>query len=311
MSRTHIFNFFPGSIHNSRILKTLSLFASRQKITYLPNKNVWLNKLYFQISNSQEKNCLTIDTRDVNEFGPGKFTMSVNNREEQTCYFNRNKSDTHFTSFFARRTQAEPIQFSIVKQIFDFDFVNKSLDISATSSVSDGELKRQLQQDSSESFNNGRSKNKRRTNSDRLYDNTTESTDARQQQCGGLLRRDQAATRKNQDFSQQQNSESKIVNRHRIKYTATRIKYSPTRIKSRNFLSNISYTGISKNDFYNENFILDVYVLLVKNLNPFSLSRKVSDKTKHEMVYMLWRECIPPEFYRHICEEKNFIYLNG
>ena len=116
---------------------------------------------------------------------------------------------------------------------------------------------------------------------------------------------------KNQDFSQQQNSESKIVNRHRIKYTATRIKYSPTRIKSRNFLSNISYTGISKNDFYNENFILDVYVLLVKNLNPFSQSRKVSDKTKHEMVYMLWRECIPPDFYRYICEEKNFIDLNG
>ena len=29
------------------------------------------------------------------------------------------------------------------------------------------------------------------------------------------------------------------------------------------------------------------------------------------MVYMLWRECIPHEFYRHICEEKNFVYLNG
>ena len=28
MSQTHIFNFFPGSIHSSRILKTLSLFAS-------------------------------------------------------------------------------------------------------------------------------------------------------------------------------------------------------------------------------------------------------------------------------------------
>ena len=114
-----------------------------------------------------------------------------------------------------------------------------------------------------------------------------------------------------QDFSQQQNTESKIVNRHQIKYNATRIKYSPTRIKSKNFLSNISYTGISKNDFYNENFILDVYVLLVKNLNPFSLSRKISDKTKHEMVYMLWRMCIPPDFYRYICEEKNLIYLNG
>ena len=29
------------------------------------------------------------------------------------------------------------------------------------------------------------------------------------------------------------------------------------------------------------------------------------------MVYMLWSECIPPDFYRYICEEKNFIYLNG
>ena len=108
-----------------------------------------------------------------------------------------------------------------------------------------------------------------------------------------------------------QDSSYKIVNRHKIRYTATRIKYSPTRIKSRNFLSNISYTGINKNDFYNENFILDVHVLLVKNLNPFSLSRKVTDKTKHEIVYMLWRECIPSEFYRYICQEKNFIYLNG
>ena len=47
-----------------------------------------------------------------------------------------------------------------------------------------------------------------------------------------------------------------ILNRHRIKYTATRIKYSPTRVKSRNFLSNISYTGISLGDFYSESFIL-------------------------------------------------------
>ena len=31
MSKTHISNFFPGSIHSSRILKTLSLFASRKK----------------------------------------------------------------------------------------------------------------------------------------------------------------------------------------------------------------------------------------------------------------------------------------
>ena len=200
MSQTHIFNFFPGSIHNSRILKTLSFFVSQQKNTYLPNKKIWLNKLYFQISNYQEKKCLTIDTRDVNESGPGKFRTSANNEEEQTCYFNRNKNNTDFTSFFAQHTQAEPIQFFIVKQIFDFDFVNKSFDVSAKKSVSDRELKRQLQQDSLESFNNGRSTNKRRSDSDRLYDNSTESNDVRQQQCDGLLRRDQAGTRKKPRF---------------------------------------------------------------------------------------------------------------
>ena len=113
---------------------------------------------------------------------------------------------------------------------------------------------------------------------------------------------------KNQDISQQ--TENKIVNRHKIKYTTTRIKYSATRIKSRN-LSNVSYTGINKSDFYNKSFILDAYVLLVKNLNPFSLQRKISDKLKDEMVYMLWRECITSEFYRYICEDQDFKYLNG
>ena len=92
---------------------------------------------------------------------------------------------------------------------------------------------------------------------------------------------------------------------------ATRIKYSPTRVKSRNFLSNISYNSVSKCDFYNENFILDVYILLVKKVNPFSLQQKISDKFKHEKIYMLWRECIPQEFYRYICQEENFKYLKG
>ena len=34
MSQTHIFNFFPCSINNNRILKTLGIFANRKKILY-------------------------------------------------------------------------------------------------------------------------------------------------------------------------------------------------------------------------------------------------------------------------------------
>ena len=88
-------------------------------------------------------------------------------------------------------------------------------------------------------------------------------------------------------------------------------RYTTTRIKSRSFLSNISYVTINKRDYYNESFIVDVYLIITKNVNPFSLDRKLADKNKHKMIYMLWKECMPAKFYRHICKEKNFLYLNG
>ena len=68
-------------------------------------------------------------------------------------------------------------------------------------------------------------------------------------------------------------------------------KYTTTRIKSRSFLSNIAYVGINNDDFYNENFIFDIYLLVTKNLNPFSFDRNLGDKNKHEMIYMLWKDC--------------------
>ena len=94
--------------------------------------------------------------------------------------------------------------------------------------------------------------------------------------------KDMGESAKSQDFFQDNNAIGK--------------KYTTTRIKSRNFLSNIAYIGINKEDYYNKNFVFDVYLLLTKNLNPFSLDRKLADKTKHEMIYMLWKECMPTEF---------------
>ena len=64
-------------------------------------------------------------------------------------------------------------------------------------------------------------------------------------------------------------------------------KYTATRIKSRNILSTISYVGKNREDFYNEIFILDVYLLVTKNLNPFSVYRKLNDGKKHRVIYML------------------------
>ena len=86
-------------------------------------------------------------------------------------------------------------------------------------------------------------------------------------------------------------------------------KYTTTHIKSRNFLSNISYIGINKEDLHNENFIFDIYLLMTKNLNPFSLDRKLNDPNKHEMIYMIWKDCMPSIFYKYICQEENFFNM--
>ena len=155
MSQTHIFNFFPGSIHSSRILKTLSLFDSRQKNSYIPNQQVSLNRLYFQISNSKEKKCLTIDTRETNELCIGKFRTDAQNALEQTCYFNRNKSDSHFTSYIAKRVSPENHVFYISKLNLDFNLGNKSLEIELKNLVADGSVKRQYQSINNKNTENG------------------------------------------------------------------------------------------------------------------------------------------------------------
>ena len=55
MSQTHIFHFFPVSVHNGTILRTVYLFANKFKNSYVPTRNMWLSRLYFNISISKQK----------------------------------------------------------------------------------------------------------------------------------------------------------------------------------------------------------------------------------------------------------------
>ena len=150
MSQTHIFNFFPGSVHSGRILKTLSLFASRERNTYVPTNQIWLNRLYFQISNSKFKICLTIDTRDTNDFGPGKFRTRADSGQEQHCYFNRLNTDSRFKCFLAKRvfTEQDRPVFTIVGQNYclttDEKTYKSSSNILLHSTTTDGRTSEQV-----------------------------------------------------------------------------------------------------------------------------------------------------------------------
>ena len=87
--------------------------------------------------------------------------------------------------------------------------------------------------------------------------------------------------------------------------------YNTTRIKSQNFLTNISYNGVKEENLFDRSFVFDIYVLTTKNINPFSLERKIFDVKDKEMISMFWEDCNKPSFYKYICQPQNFLYLNG
>ena len=105
LAQTKIFNIFPGSVLTSLILTILSFFCRRYKYNYILSTDLSINRLYFDISNSSNKQYLTTDTRDANDLGPAICRTQADNNSEQICYYNRNKVDKTFNSFLAIRKQ--------------------------------------------------------------------------------------------------------------------------------------------------------------------------------------------------------------
>ena len=57
-----------------------------------------------------------------------------------------------------------------------------------------------------------------------------------------------------------------------------------------------AYNGIKKEDLYDRNFVFDISVLVTKNLNLFSLERKILDIKNRETIYIFWEECVDQTF---------------
>lgn len=102
ISKTKVFNIFPGSILLSSILKIITNNCNRETISYTLPREHWLNRLYFEISNRNEKVCLTINCRKLNFIQPGKYS-----------YFNHMKNDKVFNTFLAKRISSLNFSFQM------------------------------------------------------------------------------------------------------------------------------------------------------------------------------------------------------
>ena len=100
LSQTKIFNIFPSAIQLGNMLKILTNNCDRETINYIPSRDLWINRLYFSISNEQKNSCLTIDSRNS---GPAKYKTNEGNDFEQFCYYAQKKKGRLCNKFLPKR----------------------------------------------------------------------------------------------------------------------------------------------------------------------------------------------------------------
>ena len=65
--------------------------------------------------------------------------------------------------------------------------------------------------------------------------------------------------------------------------------------------------GVKEEDLFDRSFVFDVYTMTTKNINPFSLERKIFDVKDCKMINMFWEQSNKPSFYKRIWKPKFFV----
>ena len=110
ISQTNVFNIFPASVPFNSVSKILQANCISRGKGYIPVHSLWLTRLFTELANSYEKNCLTIDCGYVNQNGPGRFRTQTENPEKQVCYFAKPNDDKFYNIFLSRRIKGDDFQ---------------------------------------------------------------------------------------------------------------------------------------------------------------------------------------------------------
>ena len=84
ISQTKIFNIFPSAVQLGSLSKLLTNNWDRETLKYIPKRELWINRLYFEIANRKDYSCLTID---CGKSSPSKYRTEADNNVQQTCFF--------------------------------------------------------------------------------------------------------------------------------------------------------------------------------------------------------------------------------
>ena len=79
-------------------------------MNYIPLSDLWINRLYFSISNEHKNSCLTVDCRYS---GPARYRTNADNDFEQFCYYRQKKRDRLYNKFVPRRVNTEDVEITL------------------------------------------------------------------------------------------------------------------------------------------------------------------------------------------------------
>ena len=81
------------------MLKILTNKCDRETINYNPSRDLWINRLYFSISNEKSNCCLTIDCTNAR---PAKYRINADNALSNLVTTHRERKIGSIISFWLK-----------------------------------------------------------------------------------------------------------------------------------------------------------------------------------------------------------------
>ena len=89
------------------IAKILKINCRQTTKKYVPAHSMWLNTVFADLANTDERHCLPIDCSGVHKNGPGTYRTEADDPEKQVCYFNKPHCDELYNVFISNRIKTE------------------------------------------------------------------------------------------------------------------------------------------------------------------------------------------------------------
>ena len=114
------------------VAKILQSNCRQTTKNYVLARSLWLNRVFSDLSDTDEQHCLTINCSGVNKNSPGRYRTQAGDPLKQVCYFNKPCDDELYNVFISNRIKTENFSNGIYFKINRIQGKDKTFDAEET-----------------------------------------------------------------------------------------------------------------------------------------------------------------------------------